>query len=314
MRATATAAPGPAALERAGYAGAGPSRPPHAGPAGNRATAGVGEPAAAARPGVQAGTTGVPGGTSGEVPARALPGAGNVLAVIARPGQESADLGAMLHVFRRCGARLSLLCLTRGEASPLNSTCERLKTIRPFELQVAAGLLGVSSVMVADYPDGGLRLVPVPELTERVQRAIRWQAPDLLLVADPDEAGDLDDARAAKAACLAAEPAGLPVLARSLPGARGGWVVELGAEAAAARAIQRCAAGAHASQSAAGPQVLHHLDLLGGREQLRWLVPPAPDSRTAIGSSCLPAPLTGHGTDIPAGSTRGTRQSGSPLA
>ena len=146
----------------------------------------------------------MPGGTSGEVPARALPGAGNVLAVIARPGQESADLGAMLHVFRRCGARLSLLCLTRGEASPLNSTCERLWTIRPFELQVAAGLLGVSSVMVADYPDGGLRLVPVPELTERVQRAIRWQAPDLLLVADPDQAGDLDDARAAKAACLAA--------------------------------------------------------------------------------------------------------------
>ena len=116
--------------------------------------------AATAKPGVQAGTTGEPGGTSGGVLARALLGAANVLAVIARPGQESADLGALLHVFRRRGARLSLLCLTRGEASPLNSTCERLETIRPFELQVAAGLLGVSSVIVADYPDGGLRLVP----------------------------------------------------------------------------------------------------------------------------------------------------------
>ena len=145
MRATATVAPGPAAPERAGYAGAGPSRQPHAGPAGDRATAGVTQPAAAPRPGVQAGTTDVPG----EVSARALPGAENVLAVIARHGQESADLGAILHVFRRRGARLSLLCLTRGEASPLNSTCERLETIRPFELQVAAGLLGVSSVMVA---------------------------------------------------------------------------------------------------------------------------------------------------------------------
>ncbi len=276
MTPTATAAPGPAARERAGYAGAGPPRPPHTGPTGDRTTAGVTQPAATARPGVRAGTTGVPGRASGGVPARALPSAANVLAVIARPGRESADLGAMLHVFRRRGARLSLLCLTRGEASPLNSTCERLETIRPFELQVAAGLLGVSSVMVADYPDGGLRLVPAPELTERVRRAIRWQAPDLLLVADPDEAGDPDDARAATAACLAAEPAGLPVLARSRPGARSGWVIELGAEAAAARAIQRCAAAAHASQSAAGPQALRHLDRLGRRERLRWLIPPAP--------------------------------------
>ena len=101
------------------------------------------------------------------MPARALPGAADVLAIIARPGQESADLGAILHAFRRRGARLSLLCLTRGEASQLNSTCERLETIRPFELQVAAGLLGISSVTVADYPDGGLRLALVQELTER---------------------------------------------------------------------------------------------------------------------------------------------------
>ena len=180
----------------------------------------------------------------------------------------------MLHAFRRSGARLSLLCLTRGEASQLNSTCERLETIRPFELQVAAGLLGISSVTVADYPDGGLRRAPVPELTERVRRAIRWQAPDLLLVVDPAPAGNPEDARAAQAACLAAEQASLPVLARSLPGASGGWVTELGADAAAARAIQRCAAGAHASQSAARPQVLRHLDLLGRQERMRWLIPP----------------------------------------
>ena len=221
------------------------------------------------------------------MPARALPGARNVLAVIARPGQESAELGAMLHTFRRGGARLTLLCLTRGEASPLNSTCERLETIRPFELHVAAGLLGVSSVMVADYPDGGLRRAPVPELTERVRRAIRWQAPDLLLVVDPAAAGDPEDACAAKAACLAAEPAGLPVLARSLPGAPGGWVIELGADAAAARAIQRCAAGAHVSQSAAGAQGLRRLDLLGLQERLRWLIPPTPDSRAGEGPTLL---------------------------
>ena len=74
--------------------------------------------------------------------------------------------------------------------------------------------------------------------------------------------------------------AGLPVLAHTRPGGRG-WVIELGAEAAAARAIQRSAVAAHLSQSEALPEVLRRLHLLGDRERLRWLVPPAADSRAA---------------------------------
>jgi LmbE family N-acetylglucosaminyl deacetylase len=287
-----------AAREFADHDGASPLYPPGDGPVEDRDIAGATQSGAIAKLGVENVDTGGPGRISGPVPARALPWTRNILAVIARPGQESADLGALLYAFRRRGARLALLCLTRGEASPLNSTCARLETIRPWELQVAASLLGVSSLTVSDYPDGGLRLAPVPELTERVRRAIRGHAPDLLLVVDPAAVGDPDDAWAAKAACLAAESAGLPVLARTLPGARSGWVAALGADAAAARAIQRSAVAAHVSQSAAGPQVLRRLDLLGSRERLRWLVPPAPDSRAApmgAGSASFPARLTGHG-------------------
>lgn len=47
-----------------------------------------------------------------------------------------------------------------------------------------------------------------------------------------------------------------------------------GADAAAAHAIQRSAAGAHASQSAARPQALRRLDLLGRQGRMRWLIPP----------------------------------------
>jgi len=72
-----------------------------------------------------------------------------------------------------------------------------------------------------------LRLALVPELAERVRRAIRWQAPDLLLVVDPAPADDPEDAIAAQAACLAAEQASLPVLARSLPAASGGLMIDL---------------------------------------------------------------------------------------
>jgi LmbE family N-acetylglucosaminyl deacetylase len=206
-------------------------------------------------------------GTSG------LPTARSVLAVTARPGVESSALGGLLYAFGSTGARLALLSLTRGEASPFNSTHTALEAVRPWELQLASWLLGISSVAVADYPDGELRYCPMPDLRARVQRAIAENAPDLILVHDP--AGDSDDAQVAGAACLAARSAGVPVAARAIAGASGSWHVELGAETGIARDVQRAAARAHASQSEALPRVLASLDGLSGREHLRWLAPAA---------------------------------------
>jgi len=202
-----------------------------------------------------------------------LPRAGSILVVTARPGQESADLGGLLYAFRRTGASLALLCLTRGEASPLNSTCARLEAIRPWEVQLAASVLGISRVTVADYPDGALGRYPVAELGERVRHAIRWHSADLLLVIDP-AAGDPGDAAVAAAACAAARQAGLPTLARTIPGAPGAWMIDLGTDVATARAIQKSAAAAHASETEALPELERCLDRLDGREQLRWLVSP----------------------------------------
>jgi LmbE family N-acetylglucosaminyl deacetylase len=197
--------------------------------------------------------------------------AGRVLAVTARPGQESTELGGVLHAFRRAGARLALLCMTRGEASPLNSTFQRLEAIRPMELQAAAAILGISSVMVADFPDGRLSRSSMTVLSERVQRAVDQHVPDLLLVIDP-ATGSSGDARVAEAVCSAARSAGLPVAAHTMAHAPGSWA--LGLEAAAAGAMQRSAAAAHISQSQALARVYQRLDLLGGRERLRWLIPP----------------------------------------
>jgi LmbE family N-acetylglucosaminyl deacetylase len=127
--------------------------------------------------------------------------------VTSRPGPESADLGGLLYAFRRAGTSLGLLCLTRGEASPLNATRARLEAVRPWELQLAANVLGISWVAVAGYPDGGLCGQSATELAERVCRAIRQQAADLLLVPDP-AAGDPDDTAVCAAACAAARQAG----------------------------------------------------------------------------------------------------------
>src|SRR5262249_52645444 len=131
--------------------------------------------------------------------------------------------------------------------------------------------LGISSVTVADFPDGRLSRSSLTALIERVQRAIGQQTPDLLLVVDP-ATGSAGDAQVAKAVCIAARSTCLPVAAHTVAHASDSWA--LGLEAAAARAIQRSAAAAHVSQSQALAQIHQRLDLLGGRERLRWLIRP----------------------------------------
>jgi LmbE family N-acetylglucosaminyl deacetylase len=138
----------------------------------------------------------------------------SVLAVTSRPGQESEDLGRLLYAFRRTGARLSLLCLTRGEAAAQNSACTRLEAIRPRELRLAAAVLGISEVTVASYPDGELHQHPEAELTDRIRRAIRQHTADLLLIIAP-AADNRDDTAVARAARAAAAQAGVPVMART---------------------------------------------------------------------------------------------------
>ncbi|HUA41446.1 MAG TPA: PIG-L family deacetylase [Streptosporangiaceae bacterium] len=217
-----------------------------------------------------------------EVLGAPLPAAGRILAVTARPGQESADLGGVLYAFRRAGVRLALLCLTRGEASRLNSTSQRLEEIRPWELQAAAAVIGVSAVMVADFPDGSLSRCSLTALSGRVQRAIEEHTPDLLLVIDP-ATGTACDVQVAKATCITARSAGLPVAARTSTHARNSWPVGQDAEASAARAVQRSAAAAHVSQSEALAEVYQQLERAGSRDRLRWLIHPA-------GSGKIPRP------------------------
>jgi LmbE family N-acetylglucosaminyl deacetylase len=202
-----------------------------------------------------------------------LPGAVAVLAVTARPGQETADLGGLLYAFGRAGAGLSLLSLTRGEAAGQNSGVARLEATRPWETQLAASILGIGEVAVANYRDGALPGYPTAELAERIVRAIRERSVDLLLVVAP-EAGDRADAAVARAAEAAAATAGVPAVASTRPGARGAWTLDLGADAETARAIRKAAAAAHASQSEALPALVGRLDVLGDHETLRWLVFP----------------------------------------
>jgi LmbE family N-acetylglucosaminyl deacetylase len=205
---------------------------------------------------------------------RQLPRAGNVLVVTARPGQESADLGGLLYAFRRSGASMSLLCLTRGKIAGRGAGDARIVAARPWEVQTAAGILGVRQVTVADYRDESLHHYRVADVAGRIQQAAAEYSANLVLVMAP-ETGDIGDAAVARAATAAALLAGLPVAGRTRPGVSGAWTLDLGPDAEIARAIQKSAAAAHSSQAEALPDLLRRLDRLDSVETLRWLVSPA---------------------------------------
>ena len=79
----------------------------------------------------------------------------------------------------------------------------------------------------------------------------------------------------------------MSAIAHTRPGITGAWTLDLGADTETARAIQKSAAAAHASQSETLPALIGRLDLLGGAETLRWLqfpqqIPAQRDGRALV--------------------------------
>jgi hypothetical protein len=68
--------------------------------------------------------------------------------------------------------------------------------------------------------------------------------------------------------------AGVPAAARTRPGVSGSWTLDLGPDTEVARAIQKSAAAARASQWEAFPELISRLDQFGSVETLRWLLSP----------------------------------------
>jgi LmbE family N-acetylglucosaminyl deacetylase len=211
----------------------------------------------------------------------------SVLAVIAHPDDESFGLGAILSAFAQQGATVSVLCFTHGEASTLHGVTGDLAAIRAAELDAAAHALGVDSVELHSYPDGGLDQIPCAELTLRVTTAARRTAAHGLVVFDPSGVtGHPDHRRATTAALDAASERGLPVVGWTMPAV---VAATLNAEYGTAfaghapdeidltikvdRTQQRAAISCHRSQALPTSVLWRRLDLLGDTEHLRVLTP-----------------------------------------
>lgn len=108
-----------------------------------------------------------------------------ILCVFAHPDDESLACGGTIARAVDAGARVILLCASRGEAgstgdSPLVSEGD-LGRVRTDELREAAAVLGVADVIVMDHPDGDLRWDHVPELHAGIVDAIRQYHPDAVI-------------------------------------------------------------------------------------------------------------------------------------
>jgi len=108
--------------------------------------------------------------------------------VFAHPDDESLACGGTFSRLAEAGARIVLVCATRGESgSPAGPFLDvALGTQRVAELRCAASLLGVAEVTVFDYEDGNLRWGRATELEADISLCLRRYRPSIVITFGSD--------------------------------------------------------------------------------------------------------------------------------
>ena len=105
-----------------------------------------------------------------------------ILAVLAHPDDESLACGGTLARLSDAGARVVLLCASRGERGSVSDSTlvanGDLGSIRSQELHEAAKILGIAEVLILQHPDGDLRWAEVPQLHAEIVETIQRYEPD----------------------------------------------------------------------------------------------------------------------------------------
>ena len=105
-----------------------------------------------------------------------------ILAVLAHPDDESLACGGTLARLSDAGARVVLLCASRGERGSISDSAlianGDLGSVRSQELHEAATILGIAEVLILPHPDGDLRWAEVPQLHAEIVETIQRYEPD----------------------------------------------------------------------------------------------------------------------------------------
>jgi LmbE family N-acetylglucosaminyl deacetylase len=105
-----------------------------------------------------------------------------ILVVLAHPDDESLACGGTLARLADAGARVVLLCASRGERGSVSDQSlvanEDLGSVRSHELHEAARILGIAEVLIFAHPDGDLRWADVPQFHVEIVLAIQRYKPD----------------------------------------------------------------------------------------------------------------------------------------
>lgn len=113
-----------------------------------------------------------------------------ILAVFAHPDDESLACGGTLARVADAGARVVLICASRGSRGPVSDpplVVDRdLGVLRAQELRAAAAELAISEVVLLDHPDGSLRWADVSQFHAELVIALRRYRPDAVLTFGKD--------------------------------------------------------------------------------------------------------------------------------
>jgi LmbE family N-acetylglucosaminyl deacetylase len=108
-----------------------------------------------------------------------------VLAVFAHPDDESLACGGTLARLSDAGARVVLMCASRGEHGSISDPAlvpdGDLGRVRTQELEDAARVLRIADLIVLDHPDGDLRWTHVPQLHAEIVAALETHRPDAVI-------------------------------------------------------------------------------------------------------------------------------------
>ena len=113
-----------------------------------------------------------------------------ILAVFAHPDDESIACGGTLARLADAGARVVLICASKGEKGAVSDPAlvadRNLASVRSQELHDAACVLGISEIVLLDHPDGDLRWADVPAFHVEIVLAIQRYKPDAVVTFGED--------------------------------------------------------------------------------------------------------------------------------